>query len=278
MMTPNKNSIRLVGTDLDGTLLDSFGQVSQTNIQAIKRAKRHGFIVIAATARSITSTRKISAHAGLGPYAICQNGAAVYDLDNNRIISHTPISREDSERIISLLKEKLPGILFSVEKLGTFIPEKRFFPTPLPGLTTEPVANILSQITEPITKIICRHPQISHQELKEVASNSCGHLADTTNAGGDWLDFQAHGVSKATGLMQIAQTLGISQSETAAIGDQRNDEPMLRWVGYSAAPLNASEGAKALASWIAPSHTEGAVAAFLEHLSTKFKGKIIQQK
>lgn len=274
MITASTNSIRLVGTDLDGTLLDSFGQVSQENIRAINQAKLNGITVIAATARSITSTKKISARAGLGPYAVCQNGAAIYDLDNNRILSHTPISKTNAETIVSLLKEKLPGILFSVEKLGTFIPEELFFPAPLPGLTTEPVKNILSHITEPITKIICRHPQISHRELWEVAFTYCGHLADTTSAGGDWVDFQAHGVTKATGLRQVAEKLGISQFETAAIGDQRNDEPMLRWARYSAAPFNASEGAKALASWIAPPHTEDAVAAFLDHVSAKFNGEV----
>lgn len=266
-MTPRRTSgIRLLGTDLDGTLLDPFGQVSKLNIEAIDKARGRGMTIIATTARSIRSVRKISSNAGLGPLAVCQNGAAVYDLTKDSLVLHDPLPLDNAVQIIEDLRKSAPGMIFAVEKLERFIPEKSFFVSAIPGLTEVPVSDILDEIDGPITKIICRHPGVSHAELIRLGRSRCGHLADSTSAGGDWVDFQSIGTSKATGLEYAAKLLNVLQSETAAIGDQHNDVSMLRWASYSAAPDNAHEAAKKAADWIAPSNVNGGVAAFIELL------------
>lgn len=262
--------VRLLATDLDGTLLNSLGQVSQVNAETIQLAKEHDIITVAATARSIRSTAIISDKANLGPFAICQNGAAVYDLKSGELLSHTSISEDASKSIVATLRKVLPGTVFSIEKLDRFIPESGFFPTPLPGLFEEPVENVIEHIDAPITKIICRHPMIPHHELRAVAAEIGGQEADTTSAGLDWLDFQAPGVSKATGLSLVASLLGVDQKQSAAIGDQHNDAAMLRWVNYSAAPENAIPEIRSQVHWIAPSNGGNGVSAFIEHLIDSF--------
>lgn len=258
--------IRLLATDLDGTLLNPFGQVSATNKLAIKRAKTIGISTIAATARSIRSTGPISFAGGLGPLAICQNGASIYHIESGELLFHNPIEQTDAEAIITKLKVELPGVIFAIEKLDQFIPENGFFITPLPGLVNEPVDEILAAINSPITKIIVRHPNISHKELKEAALSLCGRYAGVTSAGADWVDFQSPGTSKASGLKCVAEILKIDQSQIAAIGDQTNDIEMLKWASYSAAPANAHIEAKRAANWEAPTNINDGVASFIDHL------------
>lgn len=258
--------IRLLATDLDGTLLNPFGQVSKGNHEAIKRAQSNGIITVAATARSIRSTHQISVANNLGPIAICQNGASIYLIEDKKLIFHDPIGLPEAHTIITKMKTEIPGVIFAIELLERFIPENDFFVTPIPGLTSEPVKDIFESLTSPATKIIARHPNLAHKELKEAAIRLCSHCADITSAGADWVDFQSIGTSKASGLKRAAQILKINRSQTAAIGDQVNDIEMLKWVSYSAAPANAHIEAKRAASWETSSNLEDGVASFINHL------------
>ena len=264
--THSRQNIKLIATDLDGTLLDNFGHVSDKNLQAIKNAKRHGILTIATTARSIRSTQSISLKSGLGPLAVCQNGAAVYRVETKELLYHNPIETVNALSIICELRTEMPGIIFAIEKLEKFIPEKGFFSTPLPGLIAEPVDDIIAEISEPVTKIICRHPTTPHRELKDRAYRHCHNFADITSAGADWVDFQASGTSKATGLAYAAKILNIGNDQVAAIGDNSNDVPMLEWVTFSAATSNANSEAKSSADWIVPSNLDSGVAVFLEKI------------
>lgn len=262
----SQQNIKLIATDLDGTLLDNFGHVSDTNLQAIKNAKKRGVLTIATTARSIRSTQPISLKSGLGPLAVCQNGAAVYQVETKELLYHNPIEKINATSIISELKTELPGIIFAIEKLDNFIPENGFFSTPLPGLVADPVDEIRDEIYEPVTKIICRHSAISHRLLKDLAYKYCHNFADITSAGADWVDFQGTGTSKATGLALAAKILNIASDEVAAIGDNSNDVPMLQWATFSAATSNANSEAKSSADWIVPSNLDNGVAVFIEKI------------
>ena len=77
--------------DLDGTLLRSDQTVSERSKTAIATARSAGLEVVVATARSPRSTRALASEAGIGGLAICANGAIVYDLDEERIVRHTPL-------------------------------------------------------------------------------------------------------------------------------------------------------------------------------------------
>ena len=262
--------VKLLGTDLDGTLLDDLGLISQANQDAIARARQHDILSVVSTARSIKSVKKIASSGGLGHLAVCQNGAAIYDLDSGELLSHTPIEKDLATSIISKIRRHAPGTIFAIEKLERFIPEHNFFSVSFPELFEDSVDDVLQEVDRPVTKIICKHPRLSHRELNEIAVDTCGTLVSTTSAGRDWVDFQAVGISKATGLAHVGKILGYEQSECAAIGDQSNDVPMLQWANYSAATANANTEAKAAANWLAPANNDHGVAAFINHLIEKF--------
>jgi len=80
------------------------------------------------------------------------------------------------------------------------------------------------------------------------------------------LEIAAAGVTKASGLAELAASHGITPDEVAAIGDMPNDVPMLQWAGASYAVANAHPAALAAADEVLASNDEDAVAVLIETL------------
>ena len=76
----------------------------------------------------------------------------------------------------------------------------------------------------------------------------------------------ALGIDKGEGILRLCQLLQIDPQRVLAIGDNDNDIPMLKTVGYGVAMGNATPGAKAVAKWVAPSVEEDGAAVALEKL------------
>ena len=71
---------KLVAIDLDGTLLDSYGQISENNKNAVKDAVNKGTKVVIASGRGVMSVKNFANEIGANEYAVCGNGAVVYDF------------------------------------------------------------------------------------------------------------------------------------------------------------------------------------------------------
>ena len=231
--------IKLLVTDLDGTLLDDEGHVSQANRDSIRTLSEMGIPTIAATARSPRSTKRISSFAGLGPYAVCANGAVVFDLETSEVLSHDFIDAETAQEVVHLLRDTLPLAILAGEFLEEFYPEVGFFKRPLPGLEVASISQLDDHLGDGMSKIIARVPGIDSETLRDTLRPVLSRLVDITISGPDWIEFAAHGVSKASGLAQVCKIMEIDAIDVAAIGDQRNDLTMLAMVGHPLTVANA---------------------------------------
>lgn len=77
---------KLVAIDLDGTLLNSYGEVGESTRKALKTIKSKGIEVVLASGRPISSTESLAIELGVDNYLISGNGAAVYDIKNQKIV------------------------------------------------------------------------------------------------------------------------------------------------------------------------------------------------
>lgn len=110
-------SIRLVATDLDGTLLRDDGSVSEYTRAILRRVMEVAAIVLV-TARPPRTARLMARAIGVDGAVICCNGALVYDVGDDKIIAHRPIACEDAQVLIKSIRATLPGACFAFE-LGT---------------------------------------------------------------------------------------------------------------------------------------------------------------
>lgn len=96
---------KLVAIDLDGTLLNSYGEVSKENKEAIKKAKDKGIEVVLASGRMPDSIKTLSLETGANNYIIAGNGTMVYDIKKDSIIYNKFMEKEKVLNIIKICEE-----------------------------------------------------------------------------------------------------------------------------------------------------------------------------
>ena len=96
---------KLVAIDLDGTLLNSYGSVSQKNKETIKKAIEKGTQIVIASGRPLSSARSFANEIGANHYMICGNGSALYDIQKEQILYNKFIERNKVLQIIKICEE-----------------------------------------------------------------------------------------------------------------------------------------------------------------------------
>ena len=217
------------------------------------------------SARSPRSVARDAAAAAVSGFAICANGATLFDLDERRIVEHTPLASDVARVLVRGLRERAPGICFGCERELAFSHEPAY-ERGADAHPAERVADALELVATPVTKLVARHPEVALSRLAEIALELAGETATVTVSGTEFVEISAAGVTKAYALERLARRLGVSAAGTIAFGDMPNDLPMLGWAGRSVAVANAHPEVLAAAGEVTASNDEDGVAQILEAL------------
>ena len=96
---------KLIVMDLDGTLLNSYGDVSKENYEAIQKAKNKGIEIVIASGRMKGAINSIAEEIGATNYIISGNGTILYDNKNNKILYESFLNKEKVLKIIKICEE-----------------------------------------------------------------------------------------------------------------------------------------------------------------------------
>lgn len=96
---------KLIAIDLDGTLLNSYGEITKENKEAIQYALNKNVRVILASGRDPKTMKKMSLDLGITDYLIAGNGASIYDIKLEKNIYEKYIPKEKALKIIKMCKE-----------------------------------------------------------------------------------------------------------------------------------------------------------------------------
>jgi Cof subfamily protein (haloacid dehalogenase superfamily) len=261
--------MRLVATDLDGTLLYDDGTISSRTRQAIARAEAAGLAVVLVTARPPRVLRTMARQAGVTGLAICCNGAIVYDLTTDEIVAHRPLAPTTAQRLVAALRVAVPGVCFAVERGPRFGQEPRYAAvSPIAGDDTPLIDDADALCAEDVTKLIVLHPDAPLQDLLRAARKAVGDEAIVTHSSALFVEVSAAGVTKAAALQGLCAQLGVDAARVVACGDMPNDLPMLAWAGHSVAVANAHPDVLAAVAEVTLSNNEDGVARVLERETT----------
>ena len=211
--------------------------------------------------------------------AVGANGAVIYDLHDEHVVrAHTlepgvaHVGRRRCPRTVSRRSVTRSNTSTDSPPNPTTCTTGRSIPTydrkgnPLPAPRIAPVTEIADR---PLLKVLAKDKGRDVDEFLELAGTMLGDRASITHSSSiGLLEIAAPGVTKATGLAEVAATHGIAPDEVAAIGDMPNDVPMLQWAGRSYAVANAHPSARAAADEVVGSNDEDAVAVLIESLLT----------
>lgn len=266
-------SIRLIATDLDGTLLRSDLSVSGRTRRALDAARSRGLHVVPVTARQPHGVRMIAEQAGFDDYALCGNGAHGVHLGTGETLFEVHVTEAAQREVAQALSARVPGVLFvSVRDGGTtFVAQQGYaeiahFEDHKRRPAEMGAAALDAVLAAPSLKFIVRHPTLTPRELlAELSALKLTGFA-VTHSGAPFLEVLAEGVSKAWGLAKLCELLNIAASEVLAFGDAPNDAEMLAWAGRGVAMGNAEAEALAAADEVTLTNDEDGVAAVLEGL------------
>ncbi|MFD8500024.1 HAD family hydrolase [Amycolatopsis sp. NPDC059657] len=264
---------QLIASDVDGTLLAPTETLTKRTIDVIARVLDDGVPFVLATGRPPRWIPRVAEEAGLTGYAVCANGAVLYDIGADRIVAvHGTLDPMLLHDIASTLDKALPGCRIAAERVGTsaFDPDVRNFviepdyhnPWGDGEGATAPRGEILGL---PAIKVLVSARGMTSGEMAEAVSAVLDDAVDVTySTDGGLIELSAHGVTKATGLAEVAARFGVGVDRVIAFGDMPNDIEMLRWAGHGVAMANAHPSAIAAADEVTAPNSEDGVAQVLE--------------
>jgi Cof subfamily protein (haloacid dehalogenase superfamily) len=260
--------VRLVATDLDGTLLDPGGCITARTARAVRAARARGIHVVPVTGRPPQATWALAAAAGLGPLGVCANGAVMVDLERTEVLEISDIAGAVATGLVDLLRQSVPGILLASDDLERFCYEPGFFAMPVEwDEILEEVADIRPVVETGCIKLIARTPETTAPQLIELLEKEVGEVGHVTTSGLDWVDVGPPQVSKAYTLERVCDRLGVGIDEVVAVGDNHNDLSLLAWASAAMAPANAIPDVLAVVERVLPANSHDGVACLLEELA-----------
>jgi Cof subfamily protein (haloacid dehalogenase superfamily) len=258
--------IRLVATDLDGTLLHTDGTVTDRTRRAISAVEDLGVTVVFVTGRPIRWMDDLWQHVGGHGIAVCSNGGIVYDVHEHAVRHARTIPVEVALEVGTALRTSIPGTTFAVERTDGFAKEPAFMPR-VPPPADLAVGSLEEIVDDRAVKLLARHEDLEPEPFWKQVESAVGRLVTTTwSSEGALVEMSGHGVTKASTLAMVCEEHGIAPDEVVAFGDMPNDLPMLEWAGTSYAMANGHPSVRALAERVAPAHDEDGVAQVLEEL------------
>ncbi len=237
--------ISLVATDLDGTLLDPAGRISDADAEAVRAASAAGVTIVVATGRPLRWLGCLDVIADAGPLVVASNGAAVFDLATRAVVRRHPLGRDTLEALADDLRRAIPGVLLAVEEGEVFgcepgwasrVPDRSRSSADEASCTVRADWPGLLELVSPVVKLLALHRVLGVDALERAASEVVGTRAVVTHSvlPGDraLLEISAPGVSKASTLAGLCAERGVDPADVAAFGDMPNDLAMLEFAGH----------------------------------------------
>lgn len=246
---------RLAALDMDGTLLNSEKRITPYTLEVFARAARAGAVVALCTGRSISEIRPYLPDLKDVGYAICVNGASVFDLRRMEAILDSTIPDAEALELLRLSADYDAFYqIVSGNQSHHTTPVERLARFHLAGFE-ELFGTCSTQIDDP-AELVRRHPGSIHKinvffydaaDRARFRQRIAGHPVEVCDSVGLGIELSPPGASKARGLRALCAHLGIPAEQAMAVGDGDNDMGVLRAAGLAVAMGNAIPQVRAAA-------------------------------
>lgn len=283
---------KLIAIDLDGTLLNSYGLISEKNREAIKKAQENGIKIVLASGRTTNSVKSLAEELGGNEYIICGNGSLIYDLKKDEIIYDKFIDKNKALQIIQICEQN--SIYYNVYTEDMVIaktldnnvlfyhqensnkPDSKKTKINLVDNIYEYVKNLEGKNILKFTisdkssiifnSIIKKLRNIRNIDVLDVAHMSRKMIKSGTEEVSleyYYTEITSENVDKWNAIEWLAEKLEIEKEEIMAIGDNINDKLMIENAGLGIAMGNSDPLIKEIADKTVANNNENGVAEAL---------------
>lgn len=270
-----KIKTRMIGFDLDGTLLTTEKELTKRTKDAMERAIAQGIELLPATGRTLCGIpREVLEFPGIR-YALTANGGRIVEVKTGKTILERLVMPDTARKVLTILEKydtmcelyydgqgyALEEKLASIEQYLPEAPMARYVKATRKGVSD--LWKLFEEENRAMDKlqglfVNYEDKLAAIEELKEVPG------IEVTGALNNNIEVNAAGVNKGAALVELGASMGIAREEIMAFGDGANDIHLMREVGSGVAMSNAIEAVKKAADYIAGSNDEDGVAEFLE--------------
>jgi len=262
----------LIALDLDGTLLNSREEISPRNRRAIRAALDAGIRIVLVTGRGADTPIRVSRELGLNLPVICCHGALTKDFMANRTLGHVPVPMQYAKPMVEFAeREGLSIALYSEETFYRLEGSKLY----------------MDDMTGPTWREVRTFADVMHAAPTFIRFLGEQSVAAMEREFGDlplhfkyenWLDFVECAVTsreatKARALARLCADFQIASENVMAIGDSRNDVPMMRWAGLGVAMGNALPEVQQSVRYVTLDNDNDGVAAAIERFALTRAGR-----
>ncbi len=250
--------VRLVASDMDGTLLDERSQVPPETFALIRDLRKRGVRFAAASGRRFDTLRDYFSPVGEFVDYVASNGTQVIadgELVGREVFSHLALARLAQ---VTARFDTMHLVLFDSIRSFLLEPEEHYgreidkdLPEPLVvGTMPGPGVNVVK------ASVYCDESPL---DMAYILTRELGDDFVFAPSGRSWIDVMQRGVNKATGVSQLMDRYGIKPEEVMAFGDSMNDYEILRMVGFSRAMGNGRSAIKQISGKVLGTNAEHAV-------------------
>lgn len=275
--------IQLILSDLDETLLNDDGTIHPENIAAIQAFTQNGGYFVPNTGRSYKSVYGTLAQLGLNKttqYVVSYNGGAIVAIapdGQEEIVVEHGMSLTLAQKIFDLgqVNDAVDTHVYTRDNLYIYnisATDQRYMTERQVPYTEIATTDLSFMANEgPVMKVIFEHPDPAVQQaIADAVTAVVGDEVLVTFSSNRYVEFNPKGVDKGVTGLELADILGITRDDTAAIGDNLNDAAQIKAAGVGVAVANAKPEIKALADVVlTTTNNEAAVADFIKHYAQK---------
>ncbi len=268
---------RLLALDLDGTVLDPYGGLTDGVRRAVAAAVEHGLQVVVCTGRRFRSAVPIVTELGLSGPMVINNGVLVKDIETGTTRHSRYLPASIRAEVIALVRQVGTPLLYVdsrddtdifTERIDDAHPFQRSYLADAAPFTVA-VDDVAAVGRDDVIMISTMGDEDTLGELRLRGRKCFGdrittHQIINKNYDGVVVEFLAPGTSKWAGLCEIAKASGIERHEIVAVGDDTNDVDMIRNAGLGIAMGNAVRAVKSAADRVVRSNAEGGAIAAIE--------------
>jgi hypothetical protein len=263
---PAVPAIDLIALDLDGTLLAPDETISPRNRAAVKAALAAGIRVVLVTGRGVDVPIRVSKELALNLPVICCHGALTKDFGADRVLESIPVPLQYAKPMIEFAERERLTVAVYVDEAFYRLEGSEIVMEDMRGPGWYETASLIDVLTVAPTFMRFLGEESVRRMLREFGDLPLSFRHES------WFDFVECAVlnrdaSKKNALARLAADFGIPAERVLAIGDSRNDVPMLRWAGIGVAMGNALPEVREAVRYVTARNDQDGVAAAIERFA-----------